>query len=467
MLTPAPVVDTIYTMKKSIVMMAVLLAAIIGSMFLIGCPDETGGGGTGTGTDWTAQTSNVSGQLFDIHYAGGLWVAAGQDFITDNMGTITSVTGAITTSTNGTKWTAQTSNVSGQLFDVHYAGGLWVAAGQNFTIDNMGTITSVTGAITTSTNGTDWTAQDSKITGGVNAIHYATDADGNNGLWVAVGFNRTTDGMGNTTETRAISTSTNGTAWTAQTSNMSGELRAVHYANNLWVAVGNNPTTDSMGTTTTSGIITTSTNGTNWTAQTSNVSGGLGTIHYANSRWVAVGFNSTTDSMGTTTTSGAITTSTNGTNWTAQTSNVSGGLGAIHYANSRWVAVGFNSTTDSMGNLTFTGAITTSTNSTDWTAQTSNVSDVLGAIHYANGRWVAVGVGATGGAITTSTNGTDWTAQTSNVSGTLRDIHYANGRWVAVGLNGAITTAPCRAERSHNDGTITGARGGRDDPPAL
>ena len=435
-------------MKKSIMMMAVLLAAIIGSMLLIGCPDTTGGGGdTGTGTNWTAQTSNVSGQLLDIHYANGRWVAVGVNSTTDSMGIATS-TGTISTSTNGTDWTAQTSNVSGGLSDIHYANGLWVAVGHNSTTDNMGNQT-FTGAISTSTNGTNWTAQTSNVSGGLADIHYATDADGNNGRWVAVGHNSTTNSMGNTTETGAITTSTNGTDWTAQTSNVTGQLRDIHYANGRWVAVGSNSTTDSMGNRTFTGAISTSTNGTDWTAQTSNVGGQLLDIHYANGRWVAVGDIRTTDSMGNTIETGAITTSTNGTDWTAQTSNVSGGLGAIHYANGRWVAVGHNSTTDSMGNTTSTGTITTSTNGTDWTAQTSNVDGQLLDIHYANNLWIAVGTGTI-----TSTNGTAWTARDSKVRGELRAIHYANSRWVAVGvgvttdsmgintLTGAITTAP-------------------------
>ena len=100
-------------MKKLTSMMAVLLAAIIGSILLIGCPDETG---TGDGTRWTARTSNVSGGLAAAYYANNLWVAVG-GFNFD--------TGTITTSANGTDWTAQTSNVSGELNDIHYANGLW------------------------------------------------------------------------------------------------------------------------------------------------------------------------------------------------------------------------------------------------------------------------------------------------------------------------------------------------------
>ena len=414
-LTPVPVADTIYTMKKSIVMMAVLLAAIIGSILLIGCPDETGTGGGANppaGENWTAQISNVSRQLWDIHYANGLWVAAGN--------------GSITTSTNGTTWTAQTT---GGARAVHYANGLWVAVSG--------------GIITTSTNGTTWTAQTISGVYGLQAVHYATDENGN-GLWVA---------GGGTSGPDDILTSTDGTMWTART-HPASTIQDIHYAtdengNGLWVAVD------------TEGDVITSTNSTTWTAQDSKItSGQLWDIHYANGLWVAVG-----GEFKNSTTIGAITTSTSGTAWTAQTSNVSGDLYDVHYANGLWVAVGSNTTTDSMGMTTITGAITTSTNGTTWTAQTSNVSGGLADIHYANGLWVAVGSNTTTdsmgnqtrtGIITTSTSGTAWTAQDSKItSGDLYDVHYANGLLVAVGWNttiddrgfatdgtGAIITAP-------------------------
>ena len=72
------------------------------------------------------------------------------------------------------------------------------------------------------------------------------------------------------------------------------------------------------------------------------------------------------------------------------------------------------------------------------TKRTSNVSDNLYDIHYANGLWVAVGGG---GAITTSGDGETWTKRTSNVSDNLYNVHYANGLWVAVGGGEAITTS--------------------------
>ena len=409
--------------------MAVLLAAIIGSMFLIGCPDETGtrngGGGTGTGENWTERPIGATGGINAVHYANNRWVAVGSNS-TATGGTIT--TGAA----NDGLWVT----ISGRggfgtiLTDIHYANNLWVAVGTD------GTGSTTTGTITTSTNGTAWTAQTSNVSGALTDIHYA------NNLWVAVG---SVQNAGVTTG-GAITTSANGTAWTAQTSNVSSNLQDIHHANGLWVAVGEK------------GAITTSTNGTAWTAQTSNVNAILNAIHYAtdengnNGLWVAVGHRLDIGNMDRPT--GTIITSTNGTDWTTRTSNVSGALLDIHYAKGLWVTI----STD--------GETITSADGATWTVQTSNVSGELNDIHYANGLWVAVGGNETTNSntgefesadtsITTSTNGTTWTAQTSNVTnGWLSAIHYANGLWVAVGIKvttdsmgintetGAITTAP-------------------------
>ncbi len=340
-----------------------------------------------TGTVWTSQTNPAGSNriLYNVRYANNLWVAAG--------------TAGIITSTNGIMWESQTiNNAEGTFWDIHYANGRWVAVGELTTRHPLPPDASV---LVTSTNGTTWEVQQISTNAGVGVgllsdIYYAS------GRWIAVGSgsiivtstNGTTweainavDGLsyvrhdGNSrwvavggvydsmtsTTTPAIATSTNGTTWAPQTSNASGFLADVHYANSLWVATGND------------GVITTSTNGTTWTARTSNVGGHLSDVHYDNSLWVAVGFD------------GAVTTSTNGTSWTASiddkgtadtsddTNWVNNWLSKSHYGNNIWIAVGRG------------GDIITSTNGTTWTAQTSNVNGQLNDIHYANNLWVGVG----------------------------------------------------------------------------
>ena len=379
----------------------------------------TGGECAMPATVWTAQISNVDSALHDIHYGGGLWVAVGG---THNVA-------VITTSENGTTWTAQTGNadlsginVESPLNAVHHANGLWVVGGgvKNFvftsddgaawtTRDSSGTrpndiyyanrlwvAVDDGGDIITSTNGTTWTRPtiveverahpddpdaEYYIEGILNAVHYATDDDGNNGLWVAVGHETgdvtTVDGdMTEIEPAGVIITSTNSTTWTKQAHNVTTPLVDIHHANNRWVAVGND------------GVIITSANGTTWAASV--------------------------DDKGTPDTS-------DDTNWTDNA------LLEVHYDNNTWVAVGGG------------GSILTSTNGTTWAVQNSRVSDTLHAVHYDNGVWAAVG---DNGTIITSTDGTTWAIRTnSNVSERLTDVHYANGLWVGIGADGVITTA--------------------------
>ena len=83
-----------------------------------------------------------------------------------------------------------------------------------------------------------------------------------NGLFVAVGWNGT------------ITTSTDGTTWTARTSNMStNTLKGVVYANSLWVVVG-----EGGGTTNTGGVAY-STDGTTWTRKSQSLT--VGSTYYS------------------------------------------------------------------------------------------------------------------------------------------------------------------------------------------
>ena len=376
------------------------------------------------GQGWMVRTSNASRELRDIHYANRRWVAVGGE---------SQSVGEITTSTDGTTWAGQEISGVVLLYDIHYADNQWRAVGWSVSGDS--TSSSSAGFITASTDGTMWTGQwRGVVDASLRGIHYATDANGANGLWVAVG--RTVDTMismaGRTTvkvlspavtTSPTVTTSLNDVQWTERQTGISvaSTFLDIHHANGLWVAVGDYLMTG--------GIISTSTDGTMWTARRSiDANASLQDIHYAtdangaNGLWVAVGI--AADSMGNRI--GGIVTSTNGTNWTEQTSNVSGGLEAVHYDNNLWVAVGGG------------GVITISANGTDWTARTSNVSSHLRDIHYANNRWVAVG---DNGDITTSTDGAAWRAWSSNVSSNLRAVHYDNNLWVAVGAGGTVITA--------------------------
>ena len=234
-----------------------------------------------------------------------------------------------------------------------------------------------------------WTARVSGTTGDLDAIAYADDT------WVAVG-------SGGTIRTATDPTGT----WTARTSDTTGDLDAIAYADDTWVAVGSGGTirtaTDPTGT---------------WTARSEPFE--LLGIAYKNDTWVAVGVD------------GTILTSANLTAWTSRTSGTGDILFDIAYADSTWVIVGGN----------FTATILTATDPTStWTSRTSGTGDILFDIAYADSTWVAVGWSGTILATTDPTS--TWVARASGTDNRLNGIAYGDGIWVAVGGNGTILTAP-------------------------
>ena len=109
----------------------------------------------------------------------------------------------------------------------------------------------------------------------------------------------------------------------------------------------------------------------------------------------------------------------------------------MHYEGGLWVAVGAN------------GTILTSTTGTSWTSRSSDTTNDLWGVAYADGLWVAVGDVGSGllperrsGMILTSTTGTSaWTSRTSGKTSSLRGVAYADGLWLVVGNDGTILTA--------------------------
>jgi hypothetical protein len=238
-------------------------------------------------------------------------------------------------------------------------------------------------------------------------------------MWVAVG------GAGTST----IAYSYNGTDWTAATNFFSGgQGSAVAWNGSMWVAVGLNSSNNTIAT---------SSDGMNWFPATttnffSSVIGGLG-VAWNGLIWVAVG------GAGTST----IAYSYNGTDWTAATNFFSGGTGhAVAWNGSIWVAVGSG-----------TNTIATSIDGINWTA--ANTNFFSGGTGYGvvwNGSmWVAVGGSGTN-TIAYSYNGKDWTAATNFFSGQYaRGLAYNSARPNTItfttsgttpGITGGIVTTP-------------------------
>ena len=354
------------------------------------------------GTKWTSRESNVSGELRDVHYDNNLWVAVGDN--QNDMGNVTS--GAVTTSMDGTGWTSEITIETNTTNAAHYGNGRWVS------VSDDGSIAS---RRTNNGGNISWVSNINHIGTMLRDLHYA------NNRWVIVGRH---EGRNSGAVTGYIVQEGRGTDFDDTTLGgiLTHELHAVHYDNNLWVAVGDG------------GLIATSTSGTMWTSGGSDAARGrLLDVYYGNGLWVAASGD------------GNIITSTDGTAWTSRAITDNGmaitniiGITDIHYANSVWVAAGLEAVSG-----VNSGLIATSSDGTMWVKRTSNASDMLNAVHYADNLWVAVGNG--GVIVTGSADGATWAAvEESNVTSNLTDIYYGNSRWVAVGADGDITTSRTR-----------------------
>ena len=132
-------------------------------------------------------------------------------------------------------------------------------------------------------------------------------------------------------------------------------------------------------------------------------------------------------------TAGAIHTSTDGTNWTAQTSGTTEQLNDIIF--NKW-AVGERGVPEYIA-VGQNGNILHSNNATTWYSKTSGVSTELRAIAYNGDTYVVVGAG---GVVLTSQNVTSWISRTSGTGQTLFDVIYNDDvdKFIAIGTSGTI-----------------------------
>ncbi|MBR1734653.1 MAG: hypothetical protein IJ730_04300 [Alphaproteobacteria bacterium] len=111
--------------------------------------------------------------------------------------------------------------------------------------------------------------------------------------------------------------------------------------------------------------------------------------------------------------------SSNLTNWSRYSTPCTGSLRRLVFVNGQFWAVGGTTTSASSGN----GVIIRSTYGTSWSTVQSNFSYPLVSISYANGYFIAVGIGAL---IIRSSNGTSW----STISSPGGISSTGNGNWL-------------------------------------
>lgn len=295
-------------------------------------------------------------------------------------------TGRISISPDGLAWERiQTPETVNQLSEVTASATTYVVVG-------------LAGVIYTSTDARVWVSRNSGATSEIRGVTWSGS------LFAAC----------RTGGTQNVITSPDGITWTPQTTVSAQNQNDIHFANGIFVCVGN------------AGTIQTSNNGTTWTAATSNTTQQLNGVTYdaASGLWVAVGVTGT-----------VVYSTTPATTWTNGTANTgtTKTLNEVAFFGGLFVAIGSGQTiiTNSAANIQAGGT---------WASRTANVSSTLTGIA-TNGTSVVV-TGSNNG-ITTSPDGITWTSRTAN-NGTQRGAAYGANTWViagdAQGGSGVIAT---------------------------
>ena len=260
-----------------------------------------------------------------------------------------------------------------------------------------------------SSNGTNWSSS-SSVPNFWGAVSIITIAYGN-GIWVA-GANQ------------KLCWSTDCNTWTDSSSTLFSQCIAIDYGDGKFVATGVGATTQFAY----------SSDGKSWTkANTTSTFFGTNTcgfaVKYANGYWVA-GSTQGTEST-------RLAYSTNGIDWTRLSTTVfSGGVQSIAYGNSTWVAIGYGGFVAGYVSHPPTGTWAGSLTSTDTTWQVGK------CVHFNGSIFVIGGVVASGGAPTySSSNGINWTGFGATAKQGVFGITYYNGAWYAAqGWNGGVQT---------------------------
>lgn len=223
-----------------------------------------------------------------------------------------------------------------------------------------------------------------------------------------------------------IASSADGIAWTAQTSGTVQSLYAVAWSGTRFVAVGSG------------GIILSSPDGMTWTSRASGTTNNLFGIASSGTQLVVVGGTSalpaTSYVVGGTS---IILTSTDGINWTTQTSSTKTLVG-VAWSGSRYIAVGPLTSPSQV--------VLVSADGISWTPHQwftpfgadGGPGAGLIAVTWAGTRFVAASSG-----ITSSADGTSWTTPVYVANGlNLTALAWSGTQTVAVGANGLIFTSP-------------------------
>lgn len=251
------------------------------------------------GFSWTKVEIESNLALVGIAFGDGIWMALGK--YGRNEGETTST--ALLTSLDGITWRTKRLEPKLGLWGLAYGNGRWVAGGW-------------AGAIFSSANGVDWTQCDSGTTNIVYSPVYG------NGQWLAL--SGSPEGMPNTSHI-----SLDGTTWLSFTSRKTNAIYSPIFAKGQFVAFEAY-----------SRSIFTSGDGIVWTSHKYGSEEYLNCLAYGDNQFLAVAR------------SGAILTSPDAITWTQRKAKPNADfVNDIAYGNGKWVAVGFNRTTDGVNGM--------------------------------------------------------------------------------------------------------------------
>lgn len=357
------------------------------------------------GIKWSRKNASTTLGLYGLTFGNGIFVAVGHN-------------GTILTSSDGNSWNQQAPQDSPWLFCVAYGNGTFVAAGDGvFTSPDGITWTPIIPAYPTTERFYDTVFANnifvmvghSSIVTSPDGVSWTPTAAGLGGGQGVVFANNTFVVVGGYGITEYILTSPDGDVWTVRMPHITiGRFNSVTYAQNLFVAVGD----DDHGSYTSDyknyGEVFTSPDGITWTRVMKHHHGLTG-VAFGNNIFVAVGYG------------GAVVISTDTITWTEITTPSQNDLSAVTYANGMFVAVGA------------AGIILTSPDGIEWTQRASPIGQGLYAVAFGNNAFVATGYGGT---ILTSPDGIDWAQRTwaaSTQYSRLTGIVFAKGLFVIVG----------------------------------
>lgn len=341
------------------------------------------------GSEWRISppdNSSTAPVLNDVLFFGGSFFIVG---IARN-----EARGVILTSEDGVTWTSRITSSASPLMGaaagngraVIVGGGLWGA-------------TELPNVVVTSPDGVVWRDQTLETT--LSGVTF--DA----GKFVAVGNN----GL--------VLTSTDGTTWQMSETPTGAHLSAVAISGQVHVAVGQQ------------GTILRSTDGLTWVQSNSGVAGDLRAVVFAKGMFFVVGGNAPPSFGGAA--GSVILSSSDGIQWTIHENGSAGPLYDIAFGNDWLVSVGGYAPSGQPSS----SRRVVSQDGVEWTGKSELFGDVLQAVAYGDGRFLAAGQHTTVPQI--STNGFDWTPSTLSLNTQpFHDLEYGASTFVAPGRNGRV-----------------------------